>query len=128
VEPSFRAGRGCRLSGESFHHGAYPFLNIFEPDAELGVRLRANAATRVRSRSGRTTDIRTNSLGFRGREARDARANDGYVDTKVGLEWKPAKQRFGIDHGALGIHLDSGYRIALRARHGGLGLYLRTQF
>jgi len=55
-------------------------------------------------------------------------ANDGYVDTKVGLEWKPAKQRFGIDHGALGIHLDSGYRIALRARHGGLGLYLRTQF
>lgn len=50
------------------HRGAYPFLNLFEPDAELGVRLRACASTRVRSRSGRVTDIRTNSLGFRGPE------------------------------------------------------------
>ena len=48
------------------HHGAYPFLNIFVPDAELGVRLRPNAETRVRSRSGRITEIRTNALGFRG--------------------------------------------------------------
>jgi hypothetical protein len=50
------------------HHGAFPFLNVFEPDPELGVRLRANASTRVRSRSGRVTDIRINALGFRGKE------------------------------------------------------------
>ncbi|HJV61918.1 MAG TPA: hypothetical protein VJ743_13295 [Albitalea sp.] len=52
----------------------------------------------------------------------------GYVNAKVGVEWKPAKPRFGFEHGALGIHLDSGYRLALKAHHGGLGLYLRGQF
>jgi hypothetical protein len=51
-----------------------------------------------------------------------------YVRTKVGIEWKPATRRFGFDHGALGVHLDSGYRLALKAHHGGLGLYLRGQF
>jgi hypothetical protein len=53
---------------------------------------------------------------------------NGYVNAKVGLEWKPAKSRFGFEHGALGMHLDSGYGLALKARHGGLGLYLRGQF
>ena len=48
------------------HHGAYPYLNLFEADARYGVRLQANASTRVRSRDGRITDISTNSLGFRG--------------------------------------------------------------
>ncbi len=49
------------------HGGAYPFLNVFQPDSALGVRLRPDTSTRIRSRSGRITDIRTNSLGFRGR-------------------------------------------------------------
>ena len=52
----------------------------------------------------------------------------GYVNTKVGLEWKPATSRFGFDHGALGMHLDSGYRLSLKARHGGVGVYLRGDF
>ncbi len=50
------------------HRGAYPYLNLFEPDARYGVRLQANANTRVRSRDGRITEISTNSLGFRGPE------------------------------------------------------------
>lgn len=50
------------------HRGAFPFLNIFQADARYGVRLMANATTRVRSRDGHLTDIRTNSLGFRGPE------------------------------------------------------------
>jgi hypothetical protein len=55
-------------------------------------------------------------------------SNGGYLNTKVGLEWKPATSRFGFDRGALGIHLDSGYRLSVRARRGGLGLYLRGEF
>jgi hypothetical protein len=51
-----------------------------------------------------------------------------YVSTKVGMEWKPAQSRFGIDGGALGIHLDSGYKLSLKARRDGLGVYLRNQF
>jgi len=52
----------------------------------------------------------------------------GYVATKVGMEWKPATSRFGFDGGALGIHLDSGYKLSLKARRNGVGVYLRGQF
>ncbi|HEX6707906.1 MAG TPA: hypothetical protein VF169_24390 [Albitalea sp.] len=52
----------------------------------------------------------------------------GYVNTKVGMEWKPAQSRFGFDHGAIGFHFDSGYRLAVKARRGGLSVYLRGQF
>ena len=51
-----------------------------------------------------------------------------YVNTKVGVEWKPAKSKLGFEHGAIGMHFDSGYKLSLKARHGGLGLYLRGQF
>ena len=54
------------------HHGAYPYLNLFEADARYGVVLQPNATTRVRSRDGRLTDISTNSLGFRGPEWNEA--------------------------------------------------------
>ncbi len=56
----------------------------------------------------------------------DSPAN--YVNTKVGMEWKPAKRKLGFDHGAIGMTLDSGYKLSLKPRHGGLGLYLRGQF
>jgi hypothetical protein len=52
----------------------------------------------------------------------------GYVRTKVGLEWKPAKSRLGLDQGRVGIQFDSGYRLSLRLRRGGVGVYLRGQF
>ena len=51
-----------------------------------------------------------------------------YVATRVGLEWKPAKSSIGLAHGALGVQLDSGYRLSLKVRHGKPALYLRTQF
>lgn len=54
--------------------------------------------------------------------------NANYLNTKLGMEWKPAKRAFGFDHGAIGMQLDSGYKLSLKARHGGLGLYLRGQF
>ena len=49
-------------------------------------------------------------------------------NAKLGMEWKPRKSRFGLEKGSLGIHFDSGYRVSLRARHGGLGVVLRSQF
>jgi hypothetical protein len=52
----------------------------------------------------------------------------GYMRTKVGLEWKPAKSRLGLDEGRVGIQFDSGYRLSLRLRRGGVGVYLRGQF
>jgi len=56
----------AELAARALHRGAYPYLNLFEPDARYGVRLAPNASTRVRSRDGRITDIATNALGFRG--------------------------------------------------------------
>jgi hypothetical protein len=52
----------------------------------------------------------------------------GIVNTKVGLEWKPATSRFGFEHRSIGVQLQSGYRMSLRVRGGGLGVYLRGQF
>jgi len=51
-----------------------------------------------------------------------------YVTTRVGMEWAPAKSVLGFSQGALGLQLDSGYRLSLRMRHGSPVLYLRTQF
>ena len=51
-----------------------------------------------------------------------------YVSTKVGMEWRPASPAMGFEHGAFGMQLDSGYRLSLRVRGGGLALYLRGRF
>jgi hypothetical protein len=45
---------------------AFPYLNLFTPDARYGVRLLRDQTTRTRSRSGRVTAVRTNAQGFRG--------------------------------------------------------------
>lgn len=50
------------------------------------------------------------------------------VVTKVGLEWKPSRSRLGLEHGALGMQLDSGMRLSLKSRRGGPALYLRNTF
>ena len=49
--------------------------------------------------------------------------------TKLGVEWaRSSHSRFGFERGAFGMQLDSGYRMSLRAKHGGLGVYLRGRF
>jgi hypothetical protein len=50
-------------------HNAFPHLNIYEPDKELGVRLRPLAQTRVVFGGSAVTRIATNSAGFRSSEA-----------------------------------------------------------
>ena len=57
-----------------------------------------------------------------------ANGRDGYV-TKVGVEWKPrSESRFGLDGSSLGFQFDSGMRMSLRWRKGGLSVYFRSQF
>jgi hypothetical protein len=48
--------------------------------------------------------------------------------TKLGVEWKPAKLALGLERGAIGLQLDSGYRLSLRTKRGGAALYLRGKF
>ncbi len=48
--------------------------------------------------------------------------------SNVGLEWKPAQPKLGLEQGALGFQLASGYKLSLKARHGGPALYLRGKF
>lgn len=49
--------------------------------------------------------------------------------TKVGVEWKTRSAPLGFERGALlGVRFDSGYRMTLRPRRGGLGIYLRGHF
>jgi hypothetical protein len=45
--------------------GAYPYLNLFVADPQLGVVLEANATTRVKSKLGRVTRIDTDEHGRR---------------------------------------------------------------
>jgi len=52
----------------------------------------------------------------------------GYTNAKVGVEWKSAKPKLGLEHGRLAVQLDSGYRMSLRIRKSGLGVYLRGKF
>ena len=58
----------AETAAAALRDGAFPYLNIFAADVELGVRLRPHADTAVRSFSGNVTSVRTNSLGFRGPE------------------------------------------------------------
>lgn len=45
---------------------AFPHVNIFRADDRYGATLEPHADTRVRTRGGRVTSVRTNALGFRG--------------------------------------------------------------
>jgi hypothetical protein len=79
----------------------------------------------VRYRMTRHSALYAGAIGARGLGVDTGRE---YVNTKVGVEWKPARSTFGFDHGAFGLRLDSGYRLSLKARHGGLAIYLRGKF
>jgi hypothetical protein len=85
------------------------------PTVSLGLRYRVTPESSVFA----------NASGTRGLGSDTANA---YVNAKVGMEWKPAKPRFGFDHGAIGMQFDSGYALSLKARQGGVGLYLRGKF
>jgi hypothetical protein len=84
-----------------------------------------NLSLGVRYRMSNEHSVFADASGARGL---GADAGDAYYTAKVGVEWKPAKAKFGFEQGALGVRFDSGYKLALKARSGGAGLYLRGQF
>lgn len=49
-------------------HGAFPHLNLYVPDAELGVRLRPGSSQRLAFSGNPVTQVRVNADGFRGAE------------------------------------------------------------
>lgn len=55
---------------------------------------------------------------------------DGYF-TKIGVEWKAKPESLfglGLDGSSLGLQLDSGLRMSMRLKKGGVGFYLRSKF
>ncbi len=58
----------------------------------------------------------------------DAAGATSPVAVRVGVDWQPSKSTLGLDHGAIGMQLDSGARVSLKARRGGPMLYLRNRF
>ncbi len=60
---------GVGLSEEIFRlrdHGAFPHLNVYEADAELGTRLRPLATEKIAFNGNPVTDVRIGAEGFRG--------------------------------------------------------------
>ncbi len=76
--------------------GAFPFLNIYRADAELGVVLEANAATATRSRQGRVTRLETNAQGFRGADWEPA-PGDAPVQRRVMILGDSQVLGYGVD-------------------------------
>lgn len=64
-----------------------------------------------------------------GQRAFNEEGADRY-STKVGVEWKASSSRFGLDGAArsLAFRLDSGYRMSVKVRRNGLGVYVKGQF
>lgn len=60
----------------------------------------------------------------------EAGAPAALYNTRVGMEFKSASNArgLGFDRGAIGMQLDSGYRLQMKPRRGGLAVYLRGQF
>jgi hypothetical protein len=48
--------------------GAFPHINLYVPDAKLGVRLRPGASERISFSGNPVSQVRTNSAGYRGAE------------------------------------------------------------
>jgi hypothetical protein len=98
------------------HDGAWPFLNIYEPDPRYGVRLEADTTTRTRSRLGRVTEVRTNALGFRGEDWPEPAPEAGVAAGRVLLLGDSQVFGYGVDEeqalGAeLGRSLGSGWEV-----------------
>jgi hypothetical protein len=94
--------------------GAVPLRSTL-PTVTVGVRYAVSGATAVYADAISARDLVAN-------------AAPGLYNTKVGMEWQPAKSRFGFEGRSLGIQLESGYRMSFRVKSGGLGIYFRGNF
>lgn len=85
------------------------------PTVTLGVRYAVSGETAVYADATSARELVAN-------------AAPGLYNTKVGMEWQPSKSRFGLEGRSLGVQLQSGYRMSLRLRSKGIGVYFRGKF
>ena len=95
---------------------AQPTLSYAGSTLTLGLRYRLNERSTVYADASGARPV-----------AQGVAGGDLY-STKVGVEFAGARSRLGFDKGALGMQLDSGYRMSLRVKHGGFGIYVRGKF
>jgi len=96
--------------------GAAPTLTDTTPVVSVAMRYRASERSAVFADASLAQGL----AGPRG--------TGGYSNAKVGVEWESARPELGLEHGRLAVQLDSGYRMSLRIRKSGLGVYLRGRF
>jgi len=100
----------------SLEIGGPPFLTYSASMLTVGYRYQVNPSSTVFA------------------DASGARHFDGDTadrySTKVGVEWKARSNNLGLDGASrsLTFQLDSGYRMSLKVRRNGVGVYLKGQF
>ena len=110
---------------------ASPPLEVFAFQNSQRVGAAPTMNLGVRYRVSEQHVVFANASGVRGANSLREFSTDPLApggETKLGVEWKPAKSTLGLEHGAIGLQLDSGYRLSLRTRSGGAGVYLRGKF
>lgn len=95
--------------------GGPPSLRATRPTVSFGWRYRLDGETAFYADAVSARRLATESM------------PDLYA-AKVGMEWKPATSRLGFENRSLGIQLQSGYRMSLRVKGGGVGVYFRGKF
>ena len=107
VSYSFAAPAGLALDPSR------PFNPMVGPVLTLGWRWRL----------GTTTVYADTSAGYFA--ARDGLQQDF---ARNGVPWKVTQSRMGLDQGSFAVQFDSGYRMSLRPRRGGLAIMVRGTF
>lgn len=95
--------------------GGPPSLRATRPTVSFGWRYRVDGQTALYADATSARRLATDAM------------PDLYA-AKVGMEWKPATSRFGFENRSIGLQLQSGYRMSLRFKGGGLGVYFRGKF
>jgi hypothetical protein len=119
-------------AGTRIHEqGLTPPVEVFafQSSQRLGAMPTMNVG--VRYRLSEQHLVFANASGIHGASGTREPGADPFADdvrTKLGVEWKPAKSALGLERGAIGLQLDSGYRLSLRTKRGGAALYLRGKF
>ena len=97
------------------------------PGSDQAGVTRASASTLMLGLRYRATD--SSSLYAHATNVRGLGAEfDERVVGKVGIEFKAAQSKFGIDYGGLGMRLAGDARMTVKLRRGGVGIFMRSSF
>ena len=122
-----RASLGLGLGAVGYRplpgQAAAPAAGLMNPAPAVTVGVRVDVAPRTTMYADASGTAVWNT-------ANDPNAQGALYNTRVGMEFKSAgaARGLGFDRGAIGMQLDSGYRLQMKPRRGGLAVYLRGQF